>query len=90
MLFTVQCAVCRRTKNGVKLGEGIDVFHALRAVTANVAYQYHSEQKLGTIEPGKKADFVIIDKDISSLPSEDISSAKILSVIKDGENIYNG
>lgn len=90
MLFTVQCAVRRRTKNGVKLGEGIDVFHALRAVTANVAYQYHSEQKLGTIEPGKKADFVIIDKDIASLPSEDISSAKILSVIKDGENIYNG
>ena len=90
MLFTVWCAVCRKTKNGVDLGNGIDVFSALKAVTANAAYQYHKEDRQGTIEVGKKADFVILDKDPVSVLPDELPKIKILSTIKDGRRVYNG
>ncbi|PWM47664.1 MAG: amidohydrolase [Clostridiales bacterium] len=90
MLFTVWCAVCRKTKSGVTLGDGINVFSALRAVTVNPAYQYHKEDKQGTIEVGKKADFVILDKNPLSVLPDDLPKIKILSTIKDGRSVYNG
>lgn len=91
VLETVQCAVCRRTKEGVLLGETeqVSVEEALRAVTANVAYQYFLEQETGTITPGKRADFVILDRNPLETEPEAISSIRILKTIREDQVLYS-
>lgn len=89
MLETIWCAVNRQTKAGVILGEQerIPVIEALKAVTINAAYQYFEENEKGSIRPGKKADFVMLDKDPLKTPMEDLKKIKVLQTIKNGENL---
>ncbi len=89
ILFAVWCAAARKTRNGVHLdGEEISVLDALRAVTIEGAYQYFEEDVKGSIEIGKKADLVILDKDPLNVPIDEIKDIKVLETIKDGETIY--
>lgn len=89
MLETVWCAVNRITRNGLHLaGEEISVLDALRAVTINAAYQYFEEDKKGTIESGKLADFVILDRDPLTVPKENIRDIQVLQTYKNGKCIY--
>ena len=90
MLETVWCAVNRITRNGVHLaGEEISVLDALRAVTVNAAYQYFEEDKKGTIEAGKYADFVVLDRDPLAVPKEQIRDIQVLQTYKNGTCIYS-
>lgn len=90
MLETIRDAVERRTKEGIVLGENerITVAEAVRAVTVYAAYQYGMENETGSLSVGKRADFVVLDKDIYSIPTEQIPSAKILATYKNGICIY--
>lgn len=89
MLETVWCAVNRVTRSGVKLeGEEITVLEALRAVTSGAAYQYHAEDERGTLEAGKLADFVLLDRDPLEIPKEDIRDVKILATYKEGARVF--
>lgn len=90
MLETIWCAATRRTKAGVLLGENerIPVYEALRAVTANAAYQYFEENEKGSIAVGKRADLVVLDQDPLAVPPEDLRGVRVVETIKDGETIY--
>lgn len=90
MLKTVWCAVNRRTRSGVVLGEDerISVEDALRAVTINAAYQYHEEARKGSITEGKVADFVVLDQDPRMVDCEVLADIEVLETYKDGECIY--
>jgi len=63
-LRMVWAAVNRRTTSGAELGpeERIDVLRALRAVTIDAAYELFQENEKGSIEVGKLADLVILDR----------------------------
>ena len=69
--FILHNAVNRKTESGRVLGENHRI-PAIKAVTINGAYQYFEEDTKGSIEPGKRADLVIIDKDILSIDKEEI------------------
>jgi predicted amidohydrolase YtcJ len=43
---------------------------------------------LGTIEPGKHADFVVLDRDITRAPPEQITDAEIVMTIVGGRVVY--
>ena len=90
MLETVWCAANRRTKAGRVLGpaQRIPVYQALRAVTANAAYQYFEEDTRGTLRPGKKADFVILSQNPLAVPPEEVRGIKVLATIKNGAPLY--
>ncbi len=89
MLETVWCSVNRLTKKGVKLdAEAIPVKEALKAVTINAAYQYFEENEKGSIRPGKRADFVILDQNPLTVPPMKLKDIKVLQTVKDGEIIY--
>jgi len=64
-LHVVWCAVNRLTASGRVLGahERIGVGQALRAVTVGAAHQLKMDDEIGTIAPGKRADFVVLDAD---------------------------
>ena len=90
MLETIWCAVNRKTKNGVILGENqrISPIDALKAVTINAAYQYFEEDIKGSIETGKQADFVILNENPIEVEPDKIKDIIVLETIKNGEVIY--
>ncbi len=62
---------------------------AVDAYTINGAYTMRYEDITGSLEEGKLADFIIIDRDIFSIAKEEISKTKVLSTWINGEEIYN-
>lgn len=90
MLETIWCAVNRKTKDGVVLGEEekIEVYEALKAVTIYASYQYFEEDKKGTLEEGKLADLVILDKNPLTIEKEKLKEITILETIKEGKTLY--
>ncbi len=91
MLETIWCAVNRKTKNGVTLGEDerIPIIDALKAVTINAAYQYFEENIKGSISANKQADLVILSDDITKIQPTKIKDITVLQTIKNGKVIYN-
>ena len=90
MLETISAAVTRVTSGGVLLGEDerISVEEALRAVTLDAAYQYGEENEKGSITVGKRADLVLLDRDITTSRHEDIAGIRVVGTWKDGKRIF--
>ena len=83
--------VARKSRSGKYLckDEAIPIIDAIRAYTWNAAYLEGTEDTKGSIEVGKFADFVVLDRDITTLPHEAILEAKVLKTIIDGEVVYS-
>jgi len=71
-LMAIHALVNRTTKTGKPIGRNqrVTVMEALRLYTINSAYQSFDEGKLGSIEVGKLADFVILGRDILTIPQQ--------------------
>lgn len=91
MLETIWCSVERKTKGGICLApeERIPVYEALKAVTINAAYQYFEEKEKGSIEEGKKADLIILDKNPLTCKHSEIKNIKVLCTMKEGIRVYS-
>ena len=91
MLETIWCACVRRTKAGRVLGaeERIPVEAALRAVTQTAALQYGLEWELGTLRPGKRADFVLLSGDPLRTPPEELKKLQVERTIRCGRTIWS-
>ena len=78
------------TKAGVLLAEDekISVYDGLKAMTVYAAYQYGEEETKGTIQEGKTADFIILDRNPLEIPEEEVKDVKVLETIKEGKQIY--
>jgi len=83
-------AVARKTRTGqvVAPEEAIGVMDAIRLYTWNGAYLGKEEDLKGSIEAGKLADLVIIDRDILSIPVEEIREIQVETTIVGGEIVY--
>jgi len=90
ILTLVSCGVNRKTPSGRVIGpdQRIPPYAALRAVTAMAAYEIKEEKTKGTLEPGKLADLVILDKNPLDVPSDTIGEIAVLETIKEGKTIW--
>lgn len=90
MLHTLRCAVQRRTRSGVVLDEAecLTPAEALLAITGNAAAQYFEEDEKGSLEPGKRADMVLLDRDPLNCPPEELDETAVLRTWKDGLCVY--
>ena len=82
--------VVRMTSSGQTLGaeERISVEHSLRALTLDAAWQMRIEDEVGSIEPGKKADLVILSK--NPLENEsDLRGIRIEQTVVGGVTVYD-
>ena len=69
-------------------GQGISVLDAVRAYTINGAYLEGKEDEKGSIEAGKLADFVVLDRDIFTVDPSEIVETRVLMTIVGGEVVY--
>lgn len=67
----------------------VDIYEAIKMFTINGAYALFEENKKGTLEVGKVADIVILDRDILKTPLDSIDKIKVMTTIKSGEVLYN-
>ncbi len=86
----VYAAVSRRTIDGANPGgwqpqEKISVEEALVAYTRNNAYAVFEEGVGGTLEPGKRADFVVLSADPRAVDPESIREIKVIETVIGGE-----
>ena len=63
---------------------------ALKGMTLDPAYASFSEQELGSLEKGKKADFVVLDQDIMKIEMSKVLSTKVEATVIDGKVLYGG
>jgi predicted amidohydrolase YtcJ len=61
---------------------------ALRLFTLDAAYAAFQEKELGSLTPGKFADFVVFDKDILTVPPRELLQTRVLRTVIGGETVY--
>lgn len=62
---------------------------AIEVFTRNGAMAMEKEDETGTIEPGKSADFIVIDQNILEVPVEKIHKTKVLRTVLKGKTVYS-
>ena len=89
--FAIYYAVTGRNALGemVNPGQQITRQEALRLFTRGNAYQINMETKLGSIERGKLADLVVLDKDYMEVGDEELKKIKSVLSVVDGKIIHN-
>ncbi len=90
-MMVIHSAVNRTSRSGVIVGpeERISPMDALKAVTIWGAYLYFEENEKGSIEPGKRADLVVLSANPLTVDDATIKEIKVLQTIKDGKKIYD-
>jgi predicted amidohydrolase YtcJ len=68
--------------------ERLTIREALTLYTRNGAYAGFEENEKGTLEPGKVADFVVVDRDLLSVPTDQLKDVRVLATYVGGEKIY--
>ncbi len=90
VIHGIDIAVNRKTKDGANPNgwipaEKISVEEAVKAYTLDAAYASFEEEIKGSIEVGKLADFIILDRNIFEIQKNKISETKILKTIFNGD-----
>ena len=90
----IEAMVTRRDPYGVRPGElwpdqAIALEDALRIFTINGAAAGKHADRTGTIEVGKSADFIVLDRNIFQVPAEDISETQVVLTVVSGQEVYN-
>jgi hypothetical protein len=92
-LDAIETAVRRQdalTDDGPVLNESerVSLATMIDAYTINAAWLMHQEDSVGSIEVGKKADIVVLDRPLFDIPATEISDARVLETLLGGETIY--
>jgi len=91
--YGIHAAVTRSDHEGNPLAgwhpeQAMTLFEAFRAFTLDAAYAAHQEATQGSIEPGKWADFILVDQDIFAVSPADIWRTRVLQTWVGGKKVY--
>lgn len=87
----IQTAVERKTKEGriINVDEKIELLDAIKALTIHAAWQINMEDKIGSLEVGKYADFIVIDRNPFEIPIENLEDVRIIATYVNGNKVNN-
>jgi predicted amidohydrolase YtcJ len=84
-------AVTRKNEAGTKQyfpEEKLTILEALAAYTSGSAYAEFGEREKGTLEPGRLADFVVLDRDLTKVAPAEILQTRVLRTVVGGKTVY--
>lgn len=89
----IHAAVTRQDRDGNPEGgwlpdQRLSVDETLRGFTVDAAYAGFAENRVGTLEAGKYADFIVIDADPYQVDPADLAGIKVLKTVVGGEEVY--
>ena len=86
----IAAAVNRVTRTGQPIGrdQALSVEEAIRAYTIDAARSFFADDRIGSIEEGKLADFVVINEDPFTMPTERLTEAKPWMTVLGGQIAY--
>ncbi len=92
--YGLHAAVTRQDRNNQPLKgwypeQALTVKQAFKGFTLDAAYAAHMEDSLGTLTPGKWADFILVDQDIFSVAPQDIWKTKVMQTWLAGEKVFD-
>jgi predicted amidohydrolase YtcJ len=95
--FAMKVAITRTNAPDVddrfkgRLGDdpGLDINTAIRAFTINAAYSLRLDDVTGSIEVGKMADLIVIDRNLLKIPAEQVAETKVLFTMLGGKQVYS-
>jgi hypothetical protein len=75
---------------GRRLSEdaGLSRAQVLRAITMNSSYELHQDEATGSLEVGKFADLIVLDRNVLKIPAEEIAEVKVLQTVVGGRVVY--
>ncbi len=68
--------------------QSLSLAEAIKAYTLNAAYVMRQEQKVGSIEEGKEADFIVLDRNIFEISANEINTTQVIETYLQGELIF--
>ena len=95
--FAVEVAVLREADWGpefpqyagkVNADPGLTLTQALRGITINAAHQMHQDAVTGSLERGKLADLIVLDRDLYEIAPDDISETEVLMTMVGGKVVF--
>ena len=69
-------------------GQAISPLEGLKAMTRTAAYQYHEENRKGSLAPGMLADLVILSDNPLTVPAEELRRLEVLATLKEDVPVY--
>jgi predicted amidohydrolase YtcJ len=84
-------SVVRKTLTGTQpfgLSESVDIHTALKSYTIWAAHQLFLENRVGSLEPGKDADLAVWDRDLYSIPADQLKDLKCQLTLLRGQIVY--
>ncbi len=90
-ILGLKAAVTRETIDGKQIfvpEERISMAEALTAYTADNAYAMYWDGQVGQLKPGLKADLIVVDRDLLTMPAADLGRATVRVTIVDGKVVY--
>jgi predicted amidohydrolase YtcJ len=93
-MLGIHAAVTRQDLQGWPEGgwyaeERLTREEAVRGFTLDAAFSGFMEDSVGSLEPGKRADFIILDRNIFAVEASDIAGTRVLQTLLDGELVYS-
>ena len=87
-------AVTREGRDGQPAGgwypdQALTRAEALHSFTLAAAYAARQEDRVGSLEPGKWADFIVIDRDYFAIPADEIDDIRVLQTWVGGQKVYD-
>ena len=92
-LVAIETAIRRedpddRLKGTLNEDERMGLTEMLKAYTINAAYIMHQDNITGSIEAGKFADLIILDKNLYDIPPNEISEVRVMETIIEGKTVF--